>query len=316
MVSWLPGILVIEMTVVARRGLRPEFLADLQGERLLAPIRERVVRDQTLCLELRENYLNIYYRGGNLMRVCPAATDGGYSVFFDTKYFHGAVPSMPEPRIREASDVAAWLAALPTLKQAIDLAQPGEEREVQQLILRDNNLGGIARWTDYYVCDIEYANHHGRFDLVAVRWPSTPAARKKQDGHRLVLGEVKFGDSALEGTAGLHAHIDDVNAYLAVPGNLAAIEEEMVRVFNQKRALGLIDCEKDLASFSDGAPVLLLVLVNHDPDKSRLRELLRTLPPSPHAELRIATSSLLGYGLYDPAILTIDEALARFETCI
>jgi len=73
---------------------------------------------------------------------------------------------------------SARLAALPTLKQAMALWQPGEERVVQQHLLRDNNVGGIARWTDHYVCDIEYANHCGRFDLVAVHWPSTPAARK------------------------------------------------------------------------------------------------------------------------------------------
>jgi hypothetical protein len=305
--------MVVRMTIIARRGLSPEFLADLQGG-LLAPLRERVVRDQSLCLSLRENYINVYYRGGNLMKLSPA--DGGYAAFFDTKYFAGPAPAMPSPRLREASDVGAWLAALPTLKQAMDLWQPGEEREVQQRLLRDNNVGGIARWTDYYVCDIEYANHYGRFDLVAVHWPSTPAARKKQDGRRLVLGEVKFGDSALDGTAGLHAHITDVNTYLAAPDNLDGLKQEMLRVFNQKRALGLIDCEKDLVGFSDEPPVLLLVLVNHDPDKSRLRELLRTLPPSPHAELRIATGSLLGYGLYDPAILGLKDAFARFEACI
>jgi len=112
--------------------------------------------------------------------------------------------------------------------------------------------------------------------------------------------------------AGLQA----ADRLVSFAGNLAAIKEEMLRVFNQKRALGLVDCEKDLRGFSDEPPMLLLVLVNHDPDKSRLRELLRTLPPSPHAELRIATGSLLGYGLYDPAILTIYEALARFEACI
>lgn len=301
------------MTMSARRGLSPQFLNDLQTG-LLSPLRIRVRADRSLCLELREDYVNIYYRGGNVMRVSRA--EGGYSAFFDTKYFQRAVPSMPEPRLRDSSDVAAWLAALPTLKQAMDLAQPGEEREVQQLILRDNNVGGIARSTDYYVCDIEYANLHGRFDLVAVRWPSTPAARKRQDGHRLVLGEVKFGDGALEGTAGLRAHIDDVNSYLAAPDNLDTLKQEMLRVFNQKRALGLVDCEKDLIAFSEEAPVLLLVLVNHDPDKSRLRELLRALPPSPHAQIRIATGSLLGYGLYEPAILAIDEALARFEACI
>ncbi len=301
------------MIAAARRGLSPELLADLQRG-VLAPLREWVAQDQSLCLELREEYVNVYYRGGSLIRVSPARD--GYSAFFDTRYFRGAVPPMPEPLVREASDVAAWLAALPALKQAMDLARPGEEREVQQLIVRDNNRGCVARSTDYFICDIEYASDHGRFDLVAVRWPSTPTARKRQDGHRLVLGEVKYGDAALEGTAGLHAHVDDVNSYLAAPGNLAALKDEMLRVFNQKRALGLIDCGKDLVGFSDEPPMLLLVLVNHDPDKSRLRELLRTLPPSPHAELRIATGSLLGYGLYDPAIVAIDEALARFEACI
>ena len=301
------------MSKTTQRGLSPEFIADLQQGRL-APIRERVKCDKSLCLEIRQNYINIYYRGGNAIRI--SSTNGGYLAFFDTKYFSNAVPAMPDPLLREASDVAAWLAALPMLKEAIDLAQPGEEREVQQLILRDNNVGGIARSTDYYICDIEYASSHGRFDLVAVRWQSTPAQRKKQEGHRLVLGEVKFGDGALSGNAGLHAHINDVNAYLAIPGNIAMLKQEMLEVFNQKRALGLIDCEKDLIGFGDEPPMLLLVLVNHDPDKSSLRQLLRTLPPSPHAELRIATGSLLGYGLYDPAIHTVEEALSHFEACI
>jgi hypothetical protein len=301
------------MSKTAQRGLSPGFLADLQAG-LLAPVRERVERDKSLCLEIRQDYVNVYYRGGNAMRISLA--DGGYLAFFDTKYFPNVVPPMPPPQVMAASDVSAWLTALPMLKEAIDLAQPGEEREVQQLILRDNNVGGLARSTDYYVCDIEYANKHGRFDLVAVRWPSTPAARKRQYDHRLVLGEVKFGDGALNGKAGLHAHVTDVNAYLAKPGNLDALKQEMLLVFNQKRSLGLIDCEKDLLGFGDEPPMLLLVIVNHDPDKSRLRQLLRTLPPSPHAELRIATGSLLGYGLYDPAIHPVEEALAHFEAYI
>lgn len=301
------------MSGKSSRGLSPSFLADLQTG-LLRPILERVKRDQSLCLEIRDNYINIYYRGGNVMRVSSANT--GYSAFFDTKYFQGPVSPMPNPQLRNTSDVDAWLAALPTLKEAMDLWQPGAEREVQQLMLRDNNVSGIARSTDYYVCDIEYACDHGRFDLVAVRWPSTAAARKKQEGHRLVLGEVKFGDGALDGTAGLHAHINNVNHFLAAPGKLASLKNEILHVFNQKRALGLIDCERDLIGLSDEPPILLLVLVNHDPDKSRLRNLLRTLPPSPHADLRVATGSLLGYGLYDCAILTIDEALARFAACI
>jgi hypothetical protein len=307
------------MAAIQRRGLCPDFLNDLHKGHLAA-LRDRVLQDRSLCLELRADAINVYYRGGSVMRVSRA--EGDYSAFFDVRYFRDPPPSIHATlpsRLGTEADVGRWLDALPALKQAMDLwfgDHPKEEREVQQLIVRDNNFGGLARSTDHYVCDIEYANRHGRFDLVAVRWPSTPSARKKQDGHRLVLGEVKFGDDALEGSAGLHAHIEAVNAFLAAPGNLAAVKAEMLGVFNQKRRLGLIDCGKDLTGFSDEPPVLLLVLVNHDPGKSRLRELLVKLPPSPHAELRIATGSLLGYGLYDPAILMIDEALARFKTCI
>ena len=32
----------------------------------------------------------------------------------------------------------------------------GMEREVQQRIIQDNNLGNVARSTDFYICDIEY----------------------------------------------------------------------------------------------------------------------------------------------------------------
>jgi len=297
------------------RNLNETFFKDLQGG-LLAPLRERIIADKSLCLELRHDYINVYYRGGNLLRLSRDTT--GYTAFFDPKYFGGVErPSLPSQHVRTPEDVVSWLAVVPTLKDAMDVFQKDtSEREVQQLIVQDNNFGKIARHTDYYVCDIEYASDNGRFDLVAVHWPSEATARKQPDRRRLVLGEVKYGDSALEGAAGLHAHVEDVNRHLGDPATLAALKGEMVQVFNQKRALGLIDCGKDLVGFSDEPPLLLLVLANHDPDTARLRELLRSLPPSPHAELRIASACLLGYGLYDPAILTLDQAIARFETCI
>ena len=86
----------------------------------------------------------------------------------------------------------------------------------------------------------------------------------------------------------------------------------MVDVFNQKRGLGLICCRNDLASFSNEKPLLLLALVNHDPESSILHGLLDTLPKSPRADLAIATASFLGYGLYDQEVHTIEKAKIRF----
>ena len=193
---------------------------------------------------------------------------------------------------------------------------PKEEREIQQIIARDNNIGSVSRATDYYVCDIEYANAHGRFDIVGVHWPSTGADRKQSAGRRLVVGEVKQGDNALSGKAGLHAHVRDVDGFLSDPARLAGLKEEMVAVFNQKRALELINCGRDLESFSDEPPLFLLILANHDPDKTKLREELATLPSAEHCEIRVVTSSLVGYGLFDPGVLTVDEVLARPETSL
>lgn len=298
------------------RALDAQLLDALQSG-LLAPLRLRVVRDQSLCLELRGSEIHIYYRGGRLVNV--ARRGERYTASFDANYLADASHALARTDLVADTDVAAWIGAIPHLKEAMDLwlgAHPKGEREAQQHILRDNNFGAVARASDCYVIDIEYAVDEGRFDFIAVHWPSTPAGRKQAEHRRLMLGEVKFGDGALTGTAGLHAHITAVNNYLARSGKLAALKEDMVRVFNQKRALGLIDCGKDLISFSDEAPMLLLVLTNHDPDTSNLRELLRTLPPSPHAELRIATASLFGYGLFDPAILTVAEAFERFGPCI
>jgi hypothetical protein len=193
---------------------------------------------------------------------------------------------------------------------------PKEEREAQQLMLRENNFGSMSRATDYYICYLEYANPHGRFDLVGVHWPSQSLVRKQRIGRRLVLVEVKYGDGAIDGQAGIHSHIIDLNRFLAEDSNLVELKKEMVCVFNQKRALGLIDCGLDLVSFSDEAPMLLLVLIDHDPASVMLRRALETLPPSPHAEVCLAASCLMGYGLFDQSVLLLEEARQRLSACL
>ena len=302
------------------RGLSQRFIDDLSTG-VLAPLRDRVLADRSLCLEIREDYVNIYYRGGNLLKL--STEPEGYVAFFDLKYAKGGGGALervlPKAAVSTGSDVEDWLGQMPALKQAMDIflsQHPKEEREAQQLILRDNNFGGVSRATDYYICDIEYANAHGRFDLVAVHWPSNGAIRKKQDGRRLVLAEAKYGDGAIADPAGVHSHIVDINRFLEDSANVQALKDEMVELFNQKRALGLVNCGKDIVAFSDEPPMLMLALVNHDPDSTKLRDSLAALPPSPYAEVFIAMGCFMGYGLFDQAVLPLQEARSRFEACI
>ena len=277
------------------RQLKPDFLGALK-EGDLFPLLKSVRDDSSLCLELRGNYINVYYRGGNLMEVKHGRS--GTRFRFDKKY--GAEP--PEP----AAGVNAWLEAVPRLKHAMDQHEvrrkSRSEREAQQLLLRENNFGRDAQSTDYYICDIEYnvGNRQGQFDMVGVHWPS--ADRERVTDRQLVLIEVKYGEGALDGTSGVASHIVQINKFLSDADRVQSFKKDMVEVFNQKRALGLIKCDKDLKSFSDESEIFL-VLINQDPGHQAIR---RTFE-SPHAEVYVANSSPMGYGLWESRMSPLDD---------
>jgi hypothetical protein len=67
------------------RSLKEEFIRDLT-DGLLSPITEAVRRDKTLFLCVRHNYINIYYQGGNIMKVKSAAKKGEYTASFNINY--------------------------------------------------------------------------------------------------------------------------------------------------------------------------------------------------------------------------------------
>ncbi|MCR4315539.1 MAG: hypothetical protein NUW37_04220 [Planctomycetes bacterium] len=299
-----------------QRGLSDDFLIDLKNG-LLSPLLKRVKEDQTLCLEIRYKYINIYYRGGNLIKILPDKKDKKcYIAEFDVNYFEKRKPiPLPIARIGSAVDLQKLIISFPTLKEAMDLymsRHKKEEREFQQLVVRDNNIGMISRATDFYICDIEYQDNGSRFDMVAVHWSSTPKERRIQTNRRLAFIEVKCGDGALEGVAGIEKHIKDINSFIKNPGKLKSLKKEMMTVFNQKKSLGLIECQRDLDSFCDDPkPLLILLLVNHDPDKTTLGKLLAKLPASPQAEIVLATSSMMGYGLFDNAMVPLSDVRNR-----
>jgi len=66
------------------RKLSEKFMNDLKPEGILNPILTKVKEDQTLMLAIRNDYINIYYRGGNILKVKKHSKD--YPTFFDKKY--------------------------------------------------------------------------------------------------------------------------------------------------------------------------------------------------------------------------------------
>lgn len=298
------------------RSLSKRFMSMLKSG-FLQPVLNLVKLDSTLCLEIRENYVNIYYRGGNILKI--EERGDSFNASFDRKYLvedSTKVPKKLPPLLAASDDVKKWIDAMPFLKYEMDLwfgKHPKDEREFQQLMLRENNFGKSAKSTDYFICDIEYANPNGRFDLIAVHWPSSVAERKNNKSLGLAFIEMKYLDNALAGEAGLRKHIEDISGFLGKRDNLTDIKDEMEEVFNQKWELGLINNEKPIEGFSDNKPEYILALVNHDPDSSILERELGALPPCPHMDLKVAVSNFMGYGLYDENIYTLDAFLRRFE---
>jgi len=300
-----------------KRGLSEELMSSLK-EGTLKPILERVILDSVMDLQIRENYINIYYRGGNILKITEKNRE--FIPHFDINYVtENTINFTGLPYTLETNkDVEAWLNSIPYLKHEMDIwfgGHPKNEREFQQLVSRENNYSKIANSTDYFIIDIEYDNRKGdsskkgaRFDLVAVKWESDGVKRKLPKSYKPTLSfiEMKYSDGALKGKAGIGGHIKDFKTFSDVDMNITQIKSEMAEVFQQKRELGLVTGLKGnnnrLEKFAEKIEYVFL-LANHDPEKSTLKSLLEEVLQKENQneygfDIKFCTSNFMGYGLY------------------
>lgn len=283
--------------------MKPRAISELMLDDFLTgclnPLLDAVKADDTLDLELRGNFVNIYYRGGSLFKVSECK--GSYSIYFDNKYCTSRSTILPSaPSISEA------VKNIPFYKQAMDWwfhDHPKYEREFQQVILRENNNHGkISGGTDYYIADIEFADENARFDMVALKWLSKGAIRRNTKKISLALIEVKYGDGALNGSAGIKKHLDDFQSFLNDKKKVSAFCEDMSKVFWQKCKLGLVDGLQENqfeVTISSTNPEVIFIFANHDPDSKILPALLESISPDNYNfPILIANASNMGYCLY------------------
>jgi len=311
------------------RGLSGKFITELKSG-LLRPILIRVKKDDTLMLAIRAGYINIYYRGGNILKITEYQHyfDFHFEKKYDLSEGHKTYKALSLPqKITEPAQIEKWVLSISTLKELMDFwfnKHPRLEREFQQLVERENNRSSISGETEYFITDIEYANSsiNARFDILAIKWPASGTGRRSGKNCKASFIEMKYGDKALSGKASLIKHIRDINGFLANEQNYLNILNVIETQFNQLDELGLLKFNhgksnaKVKLSPSD-KPEFIYLLANHNPRSSKLKSILtdpefKKFVASDYFDLRFYVSSDAGYGMNDKNVLSYEEYIRRF----
>lgn len=208
---------------------------------------------QDLELQIRDNYINIYYSGGNIAKI-----DNEKSIHFDEFYFWldkdvSRAEVLKDPALVEELKMKKDLLCQKFLagnyseyfseaKKAMDLwfdQNPKPERKEQHQITLENRYGK----SDYTIIDLEYQvsvkspfactypigkPKKPRFDIIAVN-----------KSGKLCVIELKKGTGSLAGASGLKEHYECYKH--SIGQNSQPFMEEMKNLLKQKQSLNLID---------------------------------------------------------------------------
>jgi hypothetical protein len=258
------------------RKLSSTFLQCLRAG-FLAPITEQVKCDHDLNLDIREGYINIYYKGNSLLKLSEINSLIRYKADIHPKFLEGV--EIP-PELTEET-VPLFSENIPRIKQnIIKHAQDSLELEYEQMIIRANNLEPRNN-TEYFIVDRQSIIGEDRFDLTGFFWDRN--CRRSNQEVSVCLLEIKF---ALNPEIQL-VHEQLSRYYESIKGNAVAVAEELETVFRQKLRLGLynqsperINAMKTL-TFSRNIEgfQFILVLVDYNPNSSLLAmDKVRQLP--------------------------------------
>lgn len=248
----------------------------------LSSVLSAVLSDRLLALEIRERRFNVYYGGGNLMRVDGRTSP--WTLQFDSKYFNEGTLQMPSlPGVLDAStDAENWVAAFPQLKAGMEdwwTRHPkGERAHCQAMAAANNGQAGTPQG-DFLIIDMEYQWAQRRLDLIAAEKRPSPSDPEGWAHPAFVFVEVKSEYSACAGSSGLTDHARDYSDILSARGGaaVAEIKKEYEHVWAQKRELGLLNPALGFEGFAEEDPGLLVVLVSLDPGHPSIAAPLRAL---------------------------------------
>ena len=304
------------------------FMEDLK-KGMLSALHSKVANDDTLMIALRSESINLYYRGGSLMRL-KRLGDRRYVPQFDTDYgeeLQALIQQLP-PKITKGSECDAWVLAFPMLKDIMNVyfaKRPKSEREFQQLVVWENNRSSLANETDYFITDIEFTNlisdiktmngaRRARTDMLALKLRARDHKLAKHCAP--VLIEMKWGDGAYGGTAGIKKHIEDIDRVIGNEKLMANIRNTIAKQFKQLNRLDMLRCRlgatmEDVDLFPLEHPEVVFILANHNPRSKILHSILETIEEPNFFNLRFFVASFSGYGMHEACMLDLSQFKKR-----
>lgn len=245
-------------------------------EGTMRPLLDYALSQPDVRFDIRHHKANLYFRGGNLLRIAfEKSASGGINHFgeFDLNYSipKGAArlkPSIRRVELDTEADVAACLIELDRFK---DLMlnwwedYPKGERTYEQYIASANEYFEPAMPPEYMVIDIEYQYARRRFDLVAMRRNPTNTDPVGFRTPLLSLWELKCDKRALAGKSGLFDHAVDYRDFVLKQEGAHAgrAQDEYMMMVQQKVRLELLpDC--GFAAFAPARPEYLLLFADYD----------------------------------------------------
>ncbi|MDO8401604.1 MAG: hypothetical protein Q7T45_27725 [Bradyrhizobium sp.] len=306
------------------RRISDGFLNDLTEETgILRGLKERVRSDDTLMLALRNDSIDIYYRGGRILHLARRNGSCSYIAGFDSNYAKPGAPySIPKvpPTIETSDHCKEWLNAIPVLKEIMNFYLTEQsakfEREFQQLVAWENNRSKLAAPTEYFITDIEYdtdvksddgAVKKARLDMLGLKWLSKD--RQNSSSCAPVFIEMKYGTDAFVGKAGIADHIADLNNILSNERTRSSLNQIIAYQFNQLDRLGLVRfnrAKKHSGVVLTDKPEVVFLLSNVNPRSSELSNILKQIQEPTSYKLRFFVANFAGYGMHEACMMDLD----------
>ena len=213
-----------------------------------------------------------------------------------------------------------------------------QEERIRQEIATVNNCSREANDTDYFVIDQEYGvtvdGKTSKFDLVTVKWLSESEQRKnfKKSNIEIVIFELKLGKGAVGGTikatsesADLKSHIRDFSNFHNDSVQLSEFKEDVISMFVQQACLTgffnskinglkhvrkLVTDDKAIQLLAKNVPVKFgFIIADYKQRSTTLTEQISQFDN----DFVFATSSFMGYGLYENCILNREQLIEKLK---